>query len=120
MMESLGSFRGTGSSENCGYTNYTDGESGFVRSPTFRRSAGPDKLPDRVNEELQTLHLRLIPILAIIGHRILALDALYLFHTGLCQILRRAAPWPISPMFGVAVPHRIVMNIIQRRPVMPI
>ena len=43
----------------------------------------------------QTLHLRFIPILAVIGAPVTcAPDALRLFQTRLCQILGRAAPWP--------------------------
>jgi ribosomal protein L32 len=36
------------------------------------------------------------------------------------QILRRAAPGPFRPPRHVTVSYRIVMHVIQRRPVMPV
>jgi hypothetical protein len=77
---------------------------------------------DCVRERLQcegklaALHSRLIPILAIIARRILAPDALRVLDARLRQIFRRAAPRPIRPTFDVAVPHRILMDVVQRRP----
>src|SRR5215471_20528285 len=52
--------------------------------------------------------------------RVLPPDTLRLARTCLGHIFRRAAPRPIRPVPHVAVAHGIMMNIIQRRPVMPI
>jgi len=66
------------------------------------------------------LHSRLVPILAVIPQRIVLPDTLCLFHSRLHEIFRRAAPPPVRPPPDIAVSHRIVMDVIQRRPVVPV
>jgi hypothetical protein len=65
------------------------------------------------------LHFRIIPIPAVIVERVLPPRAFRLARTYLGQIFR-AAPRPIRPAIYISVSHRIMMNIIQCRPVMSI
>ena len=80
----------------------------------------PSGGPNRRKHGTPSLHLRRVPILAVIANRKVGPDAFCRLNTGLRQILRCTAPWPLRPTCNVTMSDWIVMDVIKGCPEMPI
>src|SRR5690348_3092789 len=63
---------------------------------------------------------RVIPPLSVVPHPVFAPDARRLLAAHLREVIPRAAPGPIRPEFDVAMVDRVVVDVIERGPEVPL